>query len=324
MECSEDSLIVWFGDFDREHVRIAGGKGASLSDMVNAGLPVPSGFVVCTGAFREFLMHTGLEAEILATLASLDVEDKAALDRVSQEVASKIEAQEPPPAVRQAIIEAYQQLCEECMAVAVVAVRSSAAAEDSKAASFAGQQETYLNIFGEQNVIQQVRACWGSFFSPRALFYRKLKGSLEDTSIAVVVQRMVNPEKSGVMFTIDPVQRNRHRVMIEAAWGLGESVVSGSITPDNYIVGKQDKRLVSKFVPDKPFMIVRQENGVGVRQVTLPPEKAGQQVLCTAELRQLADLAITIEAHFGCAQDVEWAIENDRLYVLQSRPVTTV
>jgi pyruvate,water dikinase len=324
MTCPENSFIAWFGEIDRGDVSVAGGKGASLSDMARAGMPVPPGFVVCTGAFRQFLDESGLNAEIERALQALDIENNAQLERIAEKITQKIENTELSPQLHDMIVRAYQRLCDDYGGVAVVAVRSSAAAEDSQAASFAGQQETYLNVFGDETVLRQVRACWSSFFKPRAIFYRGQKGSLKDTSIAVVVQRMVNPDKSGVMFTVDPVQRRRDHVMIEAAWGLGEAVVSGLVTPDNYVVSKTDGRLVSKFVSRKTVMITRQENGVGICHVELPPEKAQAQVLSVEEINRLAELGNLIEGHFGCPQDVEWAIEGDMIYVLQSRPVTTL
>lgn len=317
-------LIAWFAEIDRKDVSLAGGKGASLGDMLRAGLPVPPGFVVCTTTFRKFLASGGLDKKIARALKKVDVEDAASLERAAKQITEQIESQEPPTKLRDAILGAYRRLSEDYGGTAVVAVRSSAAAEDSQAASFAGLQETYLNVYGDKCVLQQVQACWGSFFQPRAIFYRGQRGSLLDTSIAVVVQRMVNPDKSGVMFTVDPVQRRRDRVMIEAVWGLGETVVSGLVTPDHYVVNKSDGTLVSKFVPRKPVMIVREESRTGTRHVDLPQDKAVAQVLTLDEIAWLADLGRQIEAHFGSAQDVEWAIEGDDLYVLQSRPVTTM
>lgn len=320
-----ETLVAWFGENACANVAAVGGKGASLSEMVCAALPVPPGFVVCTDAFRRFLSENKLEKKILAALAGLDVEKTVVLERISQQITSMIDEQPLSPALAQAITDAYQQLCEQSgEAAAVVAVRSSAAAEDSQAASFAGQQETYLNIFGHEKVVECVRACWNSFFKPRAIYYRKLKGSLNDLSIAVVVQRMLNPDKSGVMFTVDPVQRRLDRVMIEAAWGLGEAVVSGAVTPDNYIVNKADGNLVSKFIARKAFMIVRDEQGLGVQNVELPIGKATEQVLSLEEIGQLTNLGVQIEGYFGAPQDLEWAIEGDQLYILQSRPVTTL
>lgn len=320
----EGAPVAWLGELDRSDVAAAGGKGASLSDLVRAGLPVPPGFVVCTETFRQFLANSGLDQEIARALATLDVEDSASLERVAQQLTGLIEAQAPAPALREAIVGAYRRLCEDCGGTAVVAVRSSAAAEDSQTASFAGQQETYLNVYGDEWVLRHVRACWGSFFHARALFYRKQRGSLHDTRIAVVVQRMVNPDKSGVMFTADPVQRRRDRVMIEATWGLGEAVVSGLVTPDHYVLNKSDGTLILQFIPRKTVMIVREESGIGTRPVDLPPGKAEAQVLTPAELARLVALGRQVELHFGAPQDVEWAIEGEDVYVLQSRPVTTL
>jgi pyruvate, water dikinase len=322
--CPDNTLIAFFGELNRNDVTIAGGKGASLSDMVLAGLPVPLGFVVCTETFRKFLSETGLDQEIIKALEVLNVHDTATLEAVSMEITKKIERMEIPERLVKTIMESYQRLCTEHNELSVVAVRSSAAAEDSAEASFAGQQETYLNIFGGEHIVSQVRACWGSFFKPQAIFYRKLKGSLVDTNIAVVVQRMVNPEKSGVMFTVDPVQKRKDRLMIEATWGLGEAVVSGMVTPDNYKIKKSDASIIKKCISHKPIMIIREDNGVGVRQVKLSEEIANAQVLSNAEISLLAKLGEKIEAHFGTPQDVEWAIENGNLFILQSRPVTTL
>ena len=324
MTCPENTLIAWFGELDRGDVPVAGGKGASLSDMVLAELPVPPGFVVCTETFRQFLYDTDLDGKITQTLDGLNVHDTPKLEAVSKEITQMIESQEIPDDLAKTIVDSYQDLCNQINELAVVAVRSSAAAEDSADASFAGQQETFLNIFGAECLLRQVRACWGSFFKPRAIYYRKLKGSLKDINIAVVVQRMVNPEKAGVMFTVDPVLKRKDRVMIEAAWGLGESVVSGMVTPDNYNVKKKDGSIVTKFIACKPFMIVRENSDVGVCKVELPEEKAKAQVLSVDEILLLAKLGDKIEKHFGMPQDVEWAIEGDNLYILQSRPVTTL
>ena len=326
MSLVDSTLVAWFGEIDRQHVAIAGGKGACLSDMARAGLPVPPGFVVSTEMFRQFLAESGLNHEIALILNDIDVTNNAELERVSAIITQKIELQELSPALHVAIENAYERMCSEAGQEAEVAVRSSAAAEDSADASFAGQQETFLNIFGAVQVIHQVRACWSSFFKARAIFYRRNKGSLGDQNIAVVVQRMVNPEKSGVMFTVDPVQRRRDRVMIEAAWGLGESVVSGMVTPDNYIVDKDSGELLKKFIAFKRMMIVRADAGVGVQQVDLSNdrEKARGQVLTFEEITNLAQIGLRIEQHFGWPQDVEWAIQGEALYILQSRPVTTL
>lgn len=268
--------LVWFSDAPCADVQVAGGKGASLAAMTCAGLPVPPGFAVAAGALARAVDSARLRA--LAV-----VKDHEAAQAL-------VSGAEPP---RDEIVEAYERL-----GGGRVAVRSSAAAEDSEAASFAGQQETFLNVEGADDVCRRVVECWASFFSERALFYRGHKGSLEDLAMAVVVQRMVDADKAGVLFTVDPVQRRRDRMIVEAALGLGEQVVSGEVTPDHYVLDRA---------------------GVEKRSTLV----AGG-VLAPAELVALADLGRRLEQHFGGPQDVEWAIAGGDVYLLQSRPVTTL
>ncbi|HZT45281.1 MAG TPA: PEP/pyruvate-binding domain-containing protein [Gaiellaceae bacterium] len=271
-----DPVLLSFGDERCLDVAVAGGKGASLAAMTAAGLPVPPGFVVPAGALEQAIDRERL----LAAARAGDHEAAAAVVR----------AVEPP---RVAIEEAYDEL-----GGGAVAVRSSACAEDSEAASYAGQQETYLNVEGADEVCARIVECWASFFSERALFYRGQKGSLDDLRMAVVVQRMVDPEKSGVVFTADPVQCRRDRMVIEAIFGLGEQVVSGEATPDHYVV-------------DRAGDVVRERLVNG-------------GVLSVDELARLAGLGRQLEERFGCPQDIEWAIAGGELYLLQSRPVTTL
>jgi pyruvate,water dikinase len=271
-----EPAVVRFGDEACRDVACAGGKGASLAAMTAAGLPVPSGFVI-----PSWMLERSIDAERLLVLVhSRDHEAAAALVR----------AAEPP---RPAIEDAYAKL-----GAGPVAVRSSACAEDSETASYAGQQETYLNVSGAEDVCRRVVDCWASFFSERALFYRERKGSLDDLRMAVVVQQMVDPEKSGVLFTVDPVQRRRDRMVIEAIFGLGEQVVSGHATPDHYVVDRSGELKRERLV-----------NG---------------GVLTADELVSLAELGRLLEKRFGGPQDIEWAIAGGELYLLQSRPVTTL
>jgi pyruvate,water dikinase len=266
--------LVWFDDERCAGVELAGGKGASLGVMTVAGLPVPPGFVLPANVLEE-----SVDA---ARLRSLAVEgDHGGAQALVREA-------QPP---HEAIGLAYARLG------GLVAVRSSACAEDSEAASFAGQQETFLNVFGAAEVARHVVECWASFFSERALFYRARKGSLEDLRMAVVVQRMVEPKKSGVLFTADPIQRRRDQMIAEAVFGLGEQVVSGHVTPDHYVL-------------DRAGTVKREHLVLG-------------GVLDQDELRELAAMGQRLEQHFGSPQDIEWAID-DRLYLLQSRPVTTL
>ena len=268
--------ILWFTDLECTDVLQGGGKGASLAAMMRAGLNVPPGFVV-----RAEVLERAVDTGKLRELAQAGDHDAAQeLARAARAPRAEIEA-------------AYAEL-----GGGLVAVRSSACAEDSGAASFAGQQETYLNVFGAAEVSRHVIECWASFFSERALFYRARKGSLDDLAMAVVVQRMVDPAKSGVLFTVDPVQRRRDRMLVEAVFGLGEQVVSGQVTPDHYIVDRSGRVKREQLV-----------NG-GVLQ----PD----------ELARLAELGRDLEQQFGGPQDVEWAIEGGEFYLLQSRPVTAL
>jgi pyruvate,water dikinase len=267
--------LVWFDDPACRDARVAGGKGASLAAMVGAGLNVPPGFVI-----HADVMKSAVDAEaLLACARRLDWRGANAL----------VGAAEPP---RDAIGQGYARLD------GPVAVRSSAAAEDSEEASFAGQQETFLDVVGIDDVCLRVVECWASFFSERALFYRSQKGSLEDLGMAVVVQTMIAADKSGVVFTADPVARRRDRLLVEAVFGLGEQVVSGQVTPDHYIVDRRGDVKTERLV----------HGGV----------------LTHSEMRTLVDAGVALEEHFGCPQDVEWAIAGDTLYLLQSRPVTTL
>jgi pyruvate, water dikinase len=271
-----DAGVVWFSDEACRDVACAGGKGASLAAMTALGLPVPPGFVV-----PSWTLERSVDAERLRALA-------AAGDHAGAEALAA--AAEPP---REEIVAAYARLGE-----GPVAVRSSACAEDSDAASYAGQQETFLHVTGGDEVCRRVADCWASFFSERALFYRKQKGALDDLRMAVVVQRMVEPKKSGVLFTVDPVRRRRDRMIVEAIYGLGEQVVSGHATPDHYVVDR---------------------SGETKREVT-----PNGGVLEPGELARLAELGRSLEERFGKPQDVEWAIADGELYLLQSRPVTTL
>jgi pyruvate,water dikinase len=203
-----------------------------------------------------------------------------------------------------------------------VAVRSSATAEDLAGASFAGQQETMLNVAGEEKLIEAVRRCWSSLFTAQAIFYRSQRGFDETpVSMAVVVQKMVDSEKSGVSFTVDPVLRNHYQMVIEGVWGLGEGVVSGQITPDHYKLDRETYEIVFEFLPNKKIMFCRSSHD-GVEVLPVPEDRVSARVLSDGELHQLVDLGNQVEDHFGCPQDIEWAVENGVIYLLQSRPIT--
>jgi pyruvate, water dikinase len=267
--------VLWLADERCGDVACSGGKGASLAAMTTAGLPVPPGFVIPSWVLAESVEEDALRAHA----AALDHEAAVALVRTA----------EPP---RQAISEAYAELGGE------VAVRSSACAEDSEAASYAGQQETYLRVSGAEDVCARVVDCWASFFSERALFYRSKKGSLDDLRMAVVVQQMVAPDKSGVLLTVDPVRQRRDQMIVEAIFGLGEQVVSGEVTPDHYVLDRDGASKREHLV----------NNGV----------------LESNELVALAQLGRLLEERFGGPQDIEWAIADGQIFLLQSRPVTAL
>jgi pyruvate, water dikinase len=277
----------------------AGGKGASLARLAALGLPVPPGFVVPAD-------------RLVASLPDGGTELRGALSDPARAQAAVARA-EPPSEIRTA----YGELGDDVP----VAVRSSACAEDSEAASYAGQQETFLSVCGADAVRERVRDCWASFFSERALFYRRRRGSLDDLGMAVVVQRMVPADVAGVLFTCHPVQGRHDRMVVEAVLGLGEAAVSGRVTPDHYVI-KRDGSVKRARVATQPFAIVPAGDG-GTNERRLEPAAGGAQKLTDEQLRELARLGDELEQRLGGPQDIEWAYEAGRLYVLQARPVTT-
>jgi pyruvate, water dikinase len=307
-------VLVFFEEERCTDVALAGGKGASLARMTALGMPVPPGFVVPADALEAALADT--VAAIRAVLAR--GEDGGDLVPVAQEAQALVKAADSGGAFPAQIAEAYVALGDGDVPVAV---RSSATAEDSEAASFAGQQETYLHVRGVDEIVERIRDCWSSFFTERALFYRREKGSLTDLGMAVVVQRMVQPDVSGVMFTIDPTKGRRDRMVVEAVFGLGEGVVSGQLTPDHYVLAR-DGRLKRTRLHAQPYAIVHDPAG-GVRELELPPERGEAQTLDEGQLARLAKVGINLEERLGGPQDIEWAMQDDELFVLQSRPVTT-
>jgi pyruvate,water dikinase len=274
--------------------------------MAGLGLPVPPGFVVPADALADALPDGGAELRKLA-----EAQDAAA----AQELIRSVELD---PALRDEVLAAYAALGPDDVPVAV---RSSACAEDSEAASFAGQQETFLHVRGADQVRARIRDCWASFFSERALFYRSQKGSLADLGMAVVVQRMVQADVAGVLFTCDPVRGRRDRMVVEAVLGLGEAAVSGAVTPDHYIL-KRDGTVRKAQVHKQPYAIVASEAG-GVAERQLSPDEGGARKAGDELLAKLARLGDDLEQRVGVPQDIEWAVQDGELYVLQARPVTT-
>ncbi len=313
-----DKLCVWLCEATRESVPLAGGKGANLGDMVQAGMPVPDGFVITAPAYRQLVETADLVDKIDDLLLDLDRSDCEALQKIEPQIRALFTGVPIPAEMERAIVEHYRQMG----ADVPVAVRSSATAEDLAGASFAGQQETFLNVAGEGALLDAVRNCWSSLFTAQAIFYRCQRGFDDrEVSMGVVVQKMINAEKSGVSFTVDPVLRNRSQMVIEGVWGLGEGVVSGEITPDHYKLDRETFEIVFEFVPDKEIMFCRDAAG-GVVKLPVPAEKVSARVLSDDELRQLVELGNQIEEHFGCPQDIEWGVKDGIIHLLQSRPVT--
>jgi pyruvate,water dikinase len=316
-------FVLAFTQLGRGDVDFAGGKGANLGELTAAGLPVPPGFVIGAPAYAAFCEQSGLRQRISARLADLDVEDTAALEAAAKEVRAEIEREPIPEWLADRIRGAYAKLTGEDRQAAV-AVRSSATAEDTESASFAGMNETLLNVRGADALLGAVRTCWSSLFGARTIYYRAKRGfSQAEMDIAVVVQRQIRSTRSGVMFTIDPSTGERDRLVIEGAFGLGEAVVSGSVSPDRYVVLKDGLQIDRREVRRKELAIVSlPEGGTEVRE--LSDAEGRRPVLSDEEVRQVAEIGIEIEEHYGAPQDTEWAFnEKGSVWMLQSRPVTT-
>jgi len=316
-------LIASITDVCKGDVALVGGKGANLGELTRAGIPVPPGFVVTVHAYSRLLDGAELREKAARLLAALDLNDRSRLELVASEIRRLITAAEMPVDMASEIATAYRQ-----MVAGPVAVRSSATAEDLAEASFAGQQETYLNVEGEAHVVRAVQNCWASLFEDRAIFYRAGAGFGQlDVGIAVVVQSMVQSDRSGVMFTVNPVTNDDSKILIEAVYGLGEGLVSGLITPDMYVVDKASGAVLDRqLVPQEQEFVRRPQEQSGEDPNHWVPIESGlstKQKLSDPEIGELATLGRRLEQHFGCAQDIEWACENGSFYIVQSRAVTT-
>lgn len=309
--------ILWFKEINKNDIPFVGGKGANLGEMVNAGIPVPYGFVVTATAYFDFLEGTSLKQKIVSELAQLNVEDSKELQATSKRIITAILAAKMPDQLAEDIKNSYHELCGEHDKF--VAVRSSATAEDLPDASFAGQQETYLNIKGYKDVIKYTQECWASLFGARAIYYRVQNGySHLKVGIAVPVQLMVQSEVSGIMFTVNPITNNREEVSVEAIFGLGQPIVSGEITPDQYIVRKSTEKIVYRFISKQTWQFTK----AGNTPIALAHQQT--QKLDNERVVELAQLGMKIEKHYGRPQDIEWGMEDGTLYIVQSRPVTTL
>ena len=306
--------IIWFKDLSIKDIDKAGGKGASLGEMYDM-MPIPNGFVVSAQAYERFFQ--AVKTKVLAVLKGLDVEDSSRLEKASEKIQKIMLAADIPKDIIIDIKKEYKKIDD------FVAVRSSATAEDLPEASFAGQQATYLNVKGENKVVEAVQKCWASLFTARAIYYREThKFKHKDVLIAAVVQKMVNSQKAGVMFTVNPITNMKTEIVIEGAFGLGELVVSGQITPDLYIVDRNKLELKQKNINEQRIGLFRDPKGNNKEMKIADPSA---QVLSDQQVKDLAILGIAIEKHYKKPQDIEWAVDEDgKIYILQSRPITTL
>lgn len=315
--------LAWFDEIpDGELAMAAGGKGASLCRMSRAGLPVPEGFIVRSEMFNAFMEANGLWDYVFEKLGTIDFSSDASLIAVSAEIRQKIIDCPVPQEMAEDIVGHYSKIGS---GAEPVAVRSSGTAEDLDDASFAGQQETFLFVIGNGDVVKFIKECWASLYNDRAIFYRREKKFDERSiSIAVVVQRMVSAQKAGVMFTSNPITNDYHTVVLEAAWGLGEAIVSGIVTPDNLWIDKRTGEVTTEYISEKETMVVRLSERGGTKEVPVPEELREAPVLTDGERNQLVDLARKIEDFYQKPEDIEWAIVDGQVYLLQSRPITTM
>lgn len=310
-------LTKIFKQLTKKDADIAGGKGASLGEMTKAKMPVPPGFVVLANAFDRFLEETDLNIEIEAALKKVKVKDINSVEETSEKIRSMIINADFPKDVKEEIVKEFIKL-----KAKHVAVRSSATAEDSSTASWAGELESYLNVT-DKNLLESVKKCWASLFTPRAIFYRFEKKMHKDkVSVAVVVQKMIQSEVSGIVFTVHPVTEDKNQMIIEAGFGLGEAIVGGMITPDTYVINKKKLLIEDKNISEQKIMIVR--GSKGTNETRVPSRMQEKQKLADQQIKKLAEICIKIEKHYKFPCDIEWALEKGKIYIVQSRPITTL
>lgn len=323
----EEAYVLWFDELRREDVDLVGGKSSSLGELTSATkVPVPYGFATTAHGYRHFMETTGLEPRIREELAKLtDVEDSALLREVTANIREMICEQEMPEDLAEAIRVAYEELGEKMNDKdPFVAVRSSATAEDLPDASFAGQQDTYLNVKGADVVIQKIKECYASTFTDRATYYREKQGYDHMTvALSATVQMMVFSKAAGVMFTVDLVSGSDDSIIIEASYGLGEYVVQGTVTPDNFTVDKNTLEIKKRIINDKPIKLIRKPEGDVVEEV-VPAEERKAQAITDEQVKELATYAKAIEKHYGCYMDMEWGVDerDNKVWLLQARPET--
>ena len=335
---TNNNFIKWLSELDKNSGMIVGGKGANLAEMYNSKFPVPPAFIVTTDAYKFFIEKSGIKEKIDSIIDFIDVDNTKELEDKSKEIRQLITKAEMPQELKEEITDSYENLNVDKNALqgagrdalhilkysnepVFVAVRSSATTEDLEGSSFAGQQESYLNVKGNTELIESVKKVFASLFTARAIYYRKKRGfSKEKFALATVVQKMVDSDRSGVIFSSNPVKENNN-VVIEAVFGLGEGIVSGKIKPDNYEVTRE-LEIINKEIAYKKMAITRNSQGDN-QEVHLNEDKGGQQVLTESQVKQLANIALKIETHYGIPQDIEFAIESGEIFIVQSRPITT-
>ena len=315
----DSGFIKFFSEISKKDVGIAGGKGASLGEMTQVKIPVPPGFVILSSAFDRFLEETDLLQDIQAQLDKVNYRDTNSVDRASNVIRDLIHDVKFPNDLKKEILSAFKKL-----KTKLVAVRSSATAEDSQTASWAGELETYLNTT-EKTLIQNVKNCWSSLFTPRAIFYRHEQKLLKaKVSVAVIVQTMVQLEIAGIAFTVHPVTKDKNQMIIEAGWGLGEAIVSGQITPDSYVVDKRDFSILDINISTQEKMLIRKGASGGNVWKTVASNKQDKQKLSGRQIIELAKICANIEKHYKFPCDIEWAFAKGKFYITQSRPITTL
>ncbi len=326
------NYIKWFDEIGKDDVGIVGGKGANLGELTSFGLPVPPGFCVTAEGYRKFIQYAELDEIVRVLMDSVDVDVIDELENASKQIQQKIGEKEIDLQLKEEILSAYREFSEKInVKDPEVAVRSSATAEDLPDASFAGQQDTYLHISGEEELLKHIRDCFASLWTSRAIYYREKQNFDHfDVALSVVVQKMVNSEKSGVMFTANPINSNTDEMMINASYGLGEAVVSGIVTPDEYIIDKKTRKVIEKSISEKEYMVIKKEDGVGTEVVKvkdiLGEEAVTSEALSDEELQTLIERGLKVEKLYGAVQDTEWGFDVDtkEFYFLQSRPITTI
>lgn len=316
MKYSNDlKKILWLKNITQKDVPTVGLKGANLGEMYNI-VSVPNGFCLTVNAYDEFLESTNIKEEIFRKLNSFDINTEQ-LNTISSEIRALIDKQDVSNEIIKNVVENYKLLQNK-----YVAVRSSSTAEDLVNASFAGQYETYLNVKGENAIIEAIRNCWSSLFTSRAIFYRQKRGfKHEEVKISVIIQEMITSEKSGIISTATPTDQNKEEMIIESSYGLGKSIVSSQVEPDQYIIKKDSFEIININIGSKSIAIVKGENGENINIKTTKKQQ-DTQLLNTNEIKQLAKTAIKIEQHFKKPQNIEWAIWQEMIYILQARPIT--